>query len=144
MTEMKLNGYAPNLAGCITTLLLLGALNGLGQNVALNPACGKVGTKVCLTGSAWAEPLPICHYTFAFDGAKVAPNQPDGLYGPPFTSFLVPAAADGDHPVLVQLILDSNGSHLQQKSTNFKVQSNIPNPFTNTKTPGGNEIDFNF
>ena len=137
---------APNLRFQLWASLALGAVACLGQNVSLNPSCGKVGTKVCLTGSGWAEPLPVCHYTFSFDGAMIAPNQPDGLYGPPMTSFLVPAAADGDHPVLVQLLLDQNNTLLQQKSVNFKVQSNIPDPLVSTTAgaPATNDIFYNF
>jgi len=142
--ETGLCKCAPRICVGIALVFLFGVGTAPAQTVTLNPTCGKVGTKVCLTGSGWAEPLPICHYTFAFDGAKVAPDQPDGLYGPPLTSFLVPAATDGAHPVLVQLRLDSPDTLLQQKSVNFTVQSTSPDPLKNTKTPGGNEIDFNF
>ena len=97
------------------------SLSGCAQIVNLIPSCGKPGDKVCISGSGWAEPNPVCRYTFAFDGTSVAPDQPDGLFGPPHTSFIVPAATDGKHTVHVELRLDSPDQLLQQKDAPFTV-----------------------
>lgn len=95
----------------------LGALAGLtsqatAQSVELTPSCGIAGvTQVCLTGADWPEPDPVCHYEFDFDAVTVAPDQPDGLLGPPLTSFIVPGGAPvGVSSVQVELRLDSDGS----------------------------------
>jgi hypothetical protein len=101
-----------------------------GQTLTLLPSCGKVGTSVCITGSGWAEPNPVCRYTFKFNGSTVAPDQPDGLYGPPSTKFNVPNVADGNYTVHVELRLNSPDNLLQQRDQTFKVVSNIPNPYT--------------
>ena len=99
------------------------------QTLTLIPACGKVGTSVCITGAGWAEPLPVCRYTFKFNGMTIAPDQPDGLYGPPKATFNVPNVADGSYPVHVELRLNSPDTLLQQKDQTFKVVTNQPNPY---------------
>jgi hypothetical protein len=100
------------------------------QTVTLRPTCGAPGTKVCIGGSGWAEPNPLCRYLFTFDSMPIAPDQQDGLYGPPSTNFIVPSVADGNHTVLVQLVLDDDSSTLlQQQSAPFTVSSTIANPF---------------
>jgi hypothetical protein len=93
------------------------------QVLTASPACGVAGTtKVCLTGSGWAEPNPPCHYSFFFDGSAVAPDQQDGLFGPPLTLFTVPGgAATGNHTIDVKLIQNDNGALLQEKVIPFKV-----------------------
>src|SRR5215472_7769146 len=95
------------------------------QSVKLIRTCGKVGDKVCISGSGWAEPNPLCRYLFTIDGATIAPDQQDGLYGPPSTNFTVPAVAVGNHTVLVQLVLnDANSTLLQQATAPLKVVNN--------------------
>jgi hypothetical protein len=103
--------------------LCLWSTPALAQVLTASPACGVAGTtKVCLTGSGWAEPNPPCHYSFFFDGASVAPDQQDGLFGPPLTSFIVPGgAATGNHTIDVKLIQNDNGALLQEKTIPFKV-----------------------
>ena len=120
-------------------LLIVGILipGGYAQTLTLIPVCGKPGDKVCITGSGWAEPIPVCRYTFKFDGTTVAPDQPDGLYGPPRTSFIVPAAAAGNHTVHVELRLNSPDNLLQQKDTTFKVVTTNQNPWTQAAAAGG-------
>ena len=115
----------PALALCaVINFVVLGNVSALAQTVKLNPSCGAPGTKVCVTGSGWAEPSPVCRYTFAFDGATIAPNQPDGLFGPPKASFTVPmSAAAGNHNVRVQLRVNFPDSLLQEKTTPFKVMA---------------------
>ena len=110
------------------------SLPACGQILTLIPNCGPAGTKVCVTGSGWAEPLPVCRYTFAFEGTTVAPDQPDGLFGPPRTAFNVPAAADGDHPVRVQLRLNSPDNLLQEKTELFRVTTNAASSATTDTT----------
>src|SRR6266849_2081166 len=64
------------------------------QTVTLSPSCGVAGkTTVAIKGSGWAEPSPPCRYLFSLDGTSVAPDQQDGLFGPPNSSFVVPAGA---------------------------------------------------
>jgi hypothetical protein len=96
----------------------------------------QAGDKVCLSGAGWAEPNPVCRYTFAFDGATVAPDQPDGLFGPPITNFIVPAATDGNHNVRVQLRLNSPDNLLQERTVPFKVVSAPKDPWTASTTSG--------
>ena len=107
-----------------------------GQTVTLQPTCGKPGDNVCLSGAGWAEPNPVCRYTFAFDGVTVAPDQPDGLFGPPITNFIVPAATDGNHNVRVQLRLNSPDNLLQERTVPFKVVSAPKDPWTASTTSG--------
>jgi len=109
---------------------LCGAGNGFAQILTLSPTCGKPGDKVCIQGSGWAEPNPVCRYTFKFDGTTVATDQPDGLFGPPNKQFTVPAVPDGPHTVHVELRLNSPDSLLQQKDAPFTVVSTAPNPWT--------------
>jgi len=104
-------------------MFCLSSTPALAQVLTASPACGVAGTtKVCLTGSGWAEPNPPCHYSFFFDGAAVAPDQQDGLFGPPLASFIVPGgAATGNHTIDVKLIENDNGALLQEKTIPFKV-----------------------
>src|SRR5712691_10825296 len=112
------------------------------QTVKLVPSCGKPGDKVCITGSGWAEPNPVCRYTFALDGNSVAPDQPDGLFGPPNSSFIVPAIADGTHTVRVQLRQNSPDTLLQEQTASLKVQTGGA-PLS-AAFPGGAEVDVTF
>jgi hypothetical protein len=108
------------------------------QTVTLIPTCGKPGDKVCISGSGWAEPNPLCRYIFTMDGASLAADQQDGLYGPPATNGTVPALPDGNHTVLVQLVLDDASSTLvQQQTSPFKVLSAQQNPWTTASGAGG-------
>jgi hypothetical protein len=95
------------------------------QSLVVIPQCGEAGkTNVCVTGSGWAEPNPVCRYKFFFDGVQVAPDQPDGLFGPPNTKFVVPGGkAPGQYNVRVELRLNSPDSLLQSKESPFKVVS---------------------
>lgn len=118
--------------------IVLTPLSLFAQTLTLKPICGKPGDKICISGSGWAEPNPVCRYTFAFDGASVAPDQPDGLFGPPNTSFTVPAGASpGNHTVRVQLRLNSPDNLLQQKDKPFKVVSGNKDPWTQKSGAGG-------
>ena len=125
-------------------VLLLGVAGfcapAFGQILNINPTCGPTGTVVKMTGSGWEEPQPICHYNFLFDGATFAPQQPDGLYGPPNGSGTVPAsAALGNHTIKVELRLDSDNSLLQCRQDTFKVVTSSSDPFDggNNVNPGG-------
>jgi hypothetical protein len=108
-------------------LLLSPAL--LAQVVTLIPTCGKVGDKICISGNSWAEPNPLCRYIFSFDppspntdGLILAPDQQDGVYGPPSTNFTVPSASLGNHKVGVRLVLDdASSTQIQTASAPFKV-----------------------
>src|SRR5262245_44234429 len=91
------------------------------QNLQLIPDCGKPTDRVCITGSGWQEPNPVCRYTFKFEGTTVAPDQPDGLYGPPHTYFNVPSVMPGNHTVHVELRLNDPDQLLQQKDATFLV-----------------------
>jgi hypothetical protein len=115
------------------------------QVLNVTPTCGLAGqTKVCITGSGWAEPQPVCRYTFALDGTTVAPDQPDGLFGPPNSSFIVPAgAAVGPHTVRVELRLNSPDNLLQAQEKPFTVVSALADPWAATTTSGA-DIDSNF
>lgn len=119
---------------------LLGAGNAFGQTLTLTPTCGKPGDKVCVTGSGWAEPIPVCRYTFAFDGVIVAPAQPDGVFGPPSTKFTVPAVADGDHTAHVELRQNFPDVLLQQKDAPFKVLTNAAGSSVQTAGAGSNSL----
>jgi len=113
------------------------------QVLALFPTCGKVGDTVKVCGSGWAEPSPGCYYTFLFDGPEVASRQPDGLFGPPNRSFIVPMAAVGNHMVTVELRLSSDDSLLQSKTEPFKVIDGSDLPISATSPSTGN-IDIQF
>src|SRR5713226_9359384 len=105
-------------------VLYLSTTPGFAQKMVFSPTCGQAGvTKVCVTGSGWAEPSPVCYYRFYFDGAQVVfPDQPDGLFGPPRRSFNVQAgAAASYHPINIYRGITSNNQLLQsnQSSANF-------------------------
>ena len=89
-----LNFHVAYLAGTrhtqvrISWLLVLAAVTGFtlpaySQQIFIKPVCGLKGSNTSITGSGWAEPAPVCHYNFLFDGTAFAPRQPDGLFGPP-------------------------------------------------------------
>jgi hypothetical protein len=122
-------------------------LNGVvpaAQTLIVTPSCGVPGkTTVCIRGSGWAEPVPVCRYKFFFDGAQVAPDQPDGLFGPPSTNFLVPAGkAPGTYQVRVELRLNSPDNLLQVREKPFKVVAAVKQPWT--VTTKGARIDIKF
>ncbi len=124
------------IPGGLSFVLLL-ASPALPQVLVAVPGCGEAGkTTVCVTGSGWAEPEPVCRYKFFFDGTQVVfPDQPDGLFGPPRRSFTVPAAAaPGQHKIRVELRLNSPDKLLQAKETPFKVVVAIKEPWTVTVT----------
>jgi len=131
------------------------------QTMVFVPSCGEAGkTKVCVTGSGWAEPAPPCFYRFFFNNNQVVfPDQPDGLFGPPKRSFIVPAGtAPGSYPIKVELRITSNNQLLQKKESgdlffdfsfpffhtipSFKVVSAINQPWT-APTAGGT-MNFTF
>jgi hypothetical protein len=116
----------------------------LAQTLVVTPNCGEAGkTTVCVTGSGWAEPVPVCRYKFFFDGTQVAPDQPDGLFGPPNRTFVVPAGkAPGTYPVRVELRLNNPDSLLQVREQPFKVVAALKEPWTVTTT--GARIDIKF
>lgn len=116
---------------CFVLFMCLGILVPLvvwAAVLTIDPSKGCVGTLVQITGSAWLEPQPVCHYRFLFDHPNpgqfkedIAPRQPDGLFGPPNSSFTVPNdSKPGPHKVRVQLFLDS-GEFLQQEQQPFTV-----------------------
>jgi hypothetical protein len=100
------------------------------QVLLITPSCGVAGTSVAISGSGWAEPNPVCRYVFSFDGASLAPDQPDGLFGPPSTTGTVPAgAAVGKHVIQTQLRLNNPDSLLQCRQRNFKVVAMVADPW---------------
>jgi hypothetical protein len=117
------------------------------QTINLNPTCGTPGSSVGITGSGWPEPAPPCHYTFLFDGTSFAPDQADGLFGPPNASGTVPAgAAVGNHTVRTELHDDQDG-HLEAcRQLSFKVVSMIADPFNANMniTSNGNGFHIGF
>jgi len=143
MKEKSIVGKSFSRIGLAASLwLLLTPLILHSQTVKLVPSCAKPGVKVCITGSGWAEPNPVCRYTFALDGTSVAPDQPDGLFGPPNGSFIVPAIADGSHTIRVQLRQNSPDTLLQEQTASLKVQTG-GTPLS-AAFPGGAEIDVTF
>lgn len=112
-----------SLSVAVSTLLCLWSIPGSGQTLVAFPRCGEAGsTNVCVTGSGWAEPAPVCRYQFFLDATQVAPDQPDGLFGPPLRNFLVPAGtAAGVHKIRVELRLNSPDTLLQSRETPFTV-----------------------
>jgi len=125
-------------------LLCLGissfALPAFSQQVFIQPTCGKAGASASITGSGWAEPAPVCHYNFLFDGTAFAPQQPDGLFGPPNRVGTVPGnASAGNHTIKVELRVDSNNQLLQCRQDTFKVVTVDSDPFDGGKNvnPGG-------
>ena len=133
----------------LTLLVLLLSVSASAQTLVVFPRCGVAGTtNVCVTGSGWAEPAPVCRYKFFFDATQVAPDQPDGLFGPPFATFVVPTgAAVGDHKVKVELRLNSPDSLLQSKEQPFKVVAAAdltgPTAFAGSAA-SGSSIDIKF
>jgi hypothetical protein len=115
------------------------------QSLVVIPGCGEAGkTKVCVVGSGFGEPQPPCHYRFLFDGKTVAPDQPDGLFGPPRQSFIVPAGtAPGRHKVRVELRLDESDKLLQAAEAQFKVVSASKDPWSATVTGPRIKLQFN-
>jgi hypothetical protein len=110
----------------------------IAQTVTLTPTCGKPGDTVCIGGSGWAEPNPLCRYIFTMDGISIAPDQQDGLYGPPSTNGIVPSLPDGSHTVLVQLVLDdSSNTLIQQQTAPFTVSGANATPGSATTSPTG-------
>jgi len=112
--------------GLLLTILLASAVEARAAIVTLSRSEACPGQEVLITGSGWLEPPPSCFYTFLFDTqigtfVSVAPNQPDGLFGPPNSSFVVPADAQvGPHTVKVQLYLDT-GEFLQEATQPLTV-----------------------
>jgi hypothetical protein len=122
--------------------LLVGPL--FGQTVQPIPSCGKPGDTICISGSGWAEPNPLCRYIFTMDSVSIAPDQQDGVYGPPATNGTVPALANGNHTILIQLVLDDASSTLVQQATApFSIVTNQPNPWAASNTSSA-DINYNF
>ena len=136
---MRFTGLQYALAW-IAVVLAGGCVIASGQVLTLIPNCGPAGAQVCISGSGWAEPLPYCHYAFYFDGTTVAPNQADGLYGPPHTFFTVPAAAAGNHDVHVELRLESTTALLQEQDAPFLVVTPNTADSATTSSAGGSSI----
>jgi hypothetical protein len=114
------------------------------QTLIVTPNCGVAGkTTVCVRGSGWAEPVPVCRYKFFFDGAQAAPDQPDGLFGPPNRNFVVPPGkAPGTYQVRVELRLNNPDNLLQAKEQPFKVVAAVKEPWTVSTT--GAKINIKF
>lgn len=66
---------------------------------SISPACGPAGTTVTAHGKFFAVNSDA---GLQFDGSYVATNNYPDANGTFSRSFVVPAAADGDHPVLAQ------------------------------------------
>lgn len=116
----------------------------VGQTVQPIPACGKPAANICISGSGWAEPNPLCRYIFTMDGVSIAPDQQDGVYGPPATYGTVPSLPDGKYTILIQLVLDDASSTLVQQATApFSIVSNPPDPWAANNTAGA-VINYNF
>ena len=63
----------------LTIVLPLWSGPAFAQKMVFDPTRGQAGTKVCVTGSGWAEPSPVCYYRFYFNNNQVVfPDQPDG------------------------------------------------------------------
>ena len=117
------------------------------QVLVTEPGCGTPGSSVLITGSGWAEPIPVCEYIFHFDNNEFASRQPDGLFGPPNRTATIPASATpGEHEIKVELRLISDGTLLQCRKTTFKVVQDIKDPWdggSNITTSGANiNIEF--
>jgi len=112
----------------------------------INPTCGPAGTSVSITGSGWPEPNPVCYYDFLFNGAPFAPNQPDGLFGPPNATGTVPGGtANGTYKIKTELRLTSDNSLLACRQDTFKVVTMTMDPFNggaNVNPGGGNVFGF--
>src|SRR5262245_50685118 len=126
----------------VIVLMCICAFSGqlFSQQLFIKPICGKPGSTVSITGSGWAEPEPVCHYNFLFDGAAFAPPQPDGLFGPPNRTTTIPANASvGDHKIRVELRIDSNNELRQCVEDTFRVVAATSDPFDSGKNvkPGG-------
>jgi hypothetical protein len=121
----------PIAAGIVLAVALLTAAPARAQVLIVEPDCGVAGqTSVNIRGSGWAEPNPPCHYEFYFDGDVVAPPQPDGLFGPPAATFVVPANAQpGDHTVRVELRIDEDNRLVQCRKITFRVVTMERDPF---------------
>lgn len=119
-----MHGLGARLVVVLGALVFLGWLAPFGaqaQVLALFPSCGAAVDPVRVCGSGWAEPVPVCYYEFLFDGTQVAPNQPDGLFGPPDATFNVPSVAAAEYDVTVNLRLSSDDSLLQTVTKPFQV-----------------------
>lgn len=144
-------------------LILVLVQSSAAQTMVFFPRCGEAGkTKVCVTGSGWAEPAPPCFYRFFFNGNQsVFPDQPDGLFGPPNRSFIVPAGtAPGNYPIKVELRITSNNQLLQKKESGdsffnfsfpffhtiplFKVVASSADPFMPAPFNTANRLDIAF
>ncbi len=129
----------------VSWLLVLIAVTGFAlpaysQQIFIKPVCGLKGSNTSITGSGWAEPAPVCHYNFLFDGTQFASRQPDGLFGPPNRTGTVPAnASAGKHTIKVELRIDSNDQLLQCVQDTFTVVAADSDPFDGGKNvnPGG-------
>jgi len=137
-----LSSWGNIIAGLLLGLICMVGLGGpaFTQSLFIKPACGPKGTSVSMTGSGWAEPQPLCHYNFFFDGATFAPQQPNGLYGPPNSTGTVPATATlGDHTIRVELRIDSTDQLQGCRQDTFKVVTSTQDPFNGGQNvkPGG-------
>lgn len=123
----------------LSLTLILTLVPARAQTVKLIPSCGQAGTtKICVTGSGWAEPQPPCRYVFFLDANNVAPDQQDGLFGPPATSFVIPAATpNGDRTVLVQLRNNSPDALLQTGTATLTVAAPGTAASATTAVAGG-------
>jgi hypothetical protein len=121
------------LAAC--AMCLAGANTSRAQTLLIKPSCGTPGSSVAITGSGWAEPEPLCRYVFTFDGASLAPDQQDGLFGPPNATGTVPGgAAPGKHTIKTDLRLNNPDSEVQCRQRNFCVVAMAADPWNG----GGN------
>jgi hypothetical protein len=158
MTWRELRALSAFVLGLVV-VSLIASIPAFAQSMSFSPTCGPAGTNVCVTGSGWAEPEPVCYYRFYFNGAVAAPDQPDGLFGPPHQNITVPAVAPGDYPIQVDLRLSSDNSLLQTKQSgdtffdfnfpffhtipSFKVVSANADPWT-PPPPAGSTINITF
>lgn len=124
------------VAGNLFAVALSAATTASAQVLIVEPDCGVAGqTSMNIRGSGWAEPNPPCHYDFYFDGSVIAPPQPDGLYGPPAASFVIPSGAQpGEHTVRVELRIDEDNRLVQCRKVTIRVVTMERDPFANQIT----------
>ena len=133
------------IAACWVACLHSAAPGGWAQVLVRAPGCGIPGSTVRITGSGWAEPVPVCEYLFKFDNTEFASRQPDGLFGPPDTTTTVPAGAvAGEHDIKVELRLIEGGTLLQCRKVPFKVVAAIKDPWAGGIATSGGGITVNF
>jgi len=130
--------------GIILLVLAYGIQSASAQLMTIFPSCGKVGDTIEICGSGWAEPDPVCDYWFLLDGTEVAARQPDGLFGPPNTTFVIPTIAVGDHTVRTELRLTEDATLLQARNKTLKVIDAAQQPLSATRSDSNHRINITY